>query len=543
MIEKIKMIKIEGKSCLKVMAREYLEEMSQTDEKAIEGVVKIIDQIFDGFKNILVREITKILSEKLRNKFWSADEFQRLTKEHLFEKSTGSKSKKPQQVENNQKTSENTNQSKKKNGIIKKSKIQSKQSQPVKPNSKLILKNFMVEARKTQNLINFAVELFNIGWISLENFQKLLEFLIAEENFEMVSKILKATSTRILETLNAEVSLKKFNHGYLNFEELLEKIHKNAENNSNKIKIMKKILENCDLENFVINFLQIQNFEFLVEGILKEFVSHAILNDAKEFAKAAKYLNFQNQKQLMNILTKKFKNMIENENSTKLFEILGVFDLFASLLVVEIAQVFHFNKMFKIMLNKDSKFLKVFFVIFHTQFEKFYPENLKKYFEDIESKLKISKSKNLNEILKLREINFLTLDNFGKLSKIENFFSKLTSENQEEISFNIQKLIQDDFTEFVNILWKHILKNPQNSQNYLKLCTNFKHSENFRFKLEDFLTYRRRTILRIENKIFPVQARTNLKNLIKFIKSLNKAEIVSENHLNLWIGPHILVRI
>lgn len=235
-IEKIKTIKIEGKSCLKVMAREYLEEMSQTDEKTIEGVVRIFDDIYRGFKNILGREIIKMLSEKLKDGFWSVEELQRLTTQRTVQKSTTEpKSKNPQQDDNHAKT-ENI-QSKKKKKMMKKSKNQTQSEKPKdeKPDSKLILNNFMLEARETQNLLNFSIELFNLGWISVENFQKLLKFFIDEENFEMASKILKATSTRISQssqvlTLNAEISVKKSDHHYFSFVEMLEKLRKNAEN-------------------------------------------------------------------------------------------------------------------------------------------------------------------------------------------------------------------------------------------------------------------------------------------------------------------------
>jgi hypothetical protein len=365
----------------------------------------------------------------------------------------------------------------------------------------------------------------------------------------MVSKILKATSRKLSQSskvlkFKVEMTPKSVSeiYHYVSVVEQLENVQKAVENNSKKVKVIKNCLKVCDLDNFKVNFVQIENFEFLVEEILKDFISQAILNDSTEFAKVVENFNEESQKLLIKILTEKFKKLIEGKSS-KLFEVLGIFDFFASLLVVKVVQISHFDKIFEILLKENSKLLKVFFEIFGVQFEKFYPENLEQYFEKIEMKLKISKCETLREVDKFGKSNFKAKENSEKLMKVEKNFETLNAENSKEISIKLQKIIHEDFTEFVNILWKFLLKNSENSQNYLKLCENFKNSKNFHTQLEEFLTFRRRTFLRISNENFPNQARIKLENIQKFIKNLYEAEIVSEDHWNLWNEPHVMLRI
>jgi hypothetical protein len=501
------------------MARVFLEEISQKEnnEENFE-IAKLFDENYKDFKKVLGREVMKMMRKKLKEDF---EEVEKLKIDQIG-KNNKKNAKDPEKPTQNLQTPKETQKLKQ-----------------ILPNP---LETF-------QNLLNFSLELFNLGWISFENFQNLLEFFIIEENFEMVSKILKATSRKLSQSskvlkFKVEMTPKSVSeiYHYLSVVEQLENVQKAVENNSKKVKVMKNCLKVCDLDNFKVNFVQIENFEFLVEEILKDFISQAILNDSTEFAKVVENFNEESQKLLIKILTEKFKKLIEGKSS-KLFEVLGIFDFFASLLVVKVVQISHFDKIFEILLKENSKLLKVFFEIFGAQFEKFYPENLEQYFEKIEMKLKISKCETLREVDKFGKSNFKAKENSEKLMKVEENFETLNAENSKEISIKLQKIIYEDFTEFVNILWKFLLKNSENSQNYLKLCENFKNYKNFHTQLEEFLTFRRRTFLRISNENFPNQARIKLENIQKFIKNLYEAEIVSEDHWNLWNEPHVMLRI
>jgi hypothetical protein len=118
----------------------------------------------------------------------------------------------------------------------------------IKEENLKMLKNFQLEAEKFENLLNFSIELFNLGWISFVNFQNLLEFFIVEENFEMVSKILKATSRKLSQSskvlkFKTEMTPKSVSEIYLyvSVVEQLDEIERRVEGNMKKIRKINKV--------------------------------------------------------------------------------------------------------------------------------------------------------------------------------------------------------------------------------------------------------------------------------------------------------------
>lgn len=274
-IQKIKDIGIYDEKCLKMMSEELLKD--SIDIKFKVKIVKLINENFPKFQEILQEEIVRMMREKIRQGFGNfnkiiintekknvnlenydeavpellqdfalqsqasflddqskLNENSKSSKNHFYSSETftfaiGVNSislfeileSEPEQIENFQelkskkisKSAKKRQKAKKKAAQaqlnLQKSAIQhldTQLEQNIKENlieTKKIYLNPQAEVQEFENLLNFSIELFNFGWISIENFQIFLEFFIAEENFEIVLRILKSTSKKLL--LNSKI--------------------------------------------------------------------------------------------------------------------------------------------------------------------------------------------------------------------------------------------------------------------------------------------------------------------------------------------------